>query len=195
MLTSSVPKEGKTLLSFALAQNMVGLGKRILLIEADVRRRVHSIEFDRNNSVSLLDLIAGNKNLGEVSLYAEELGFDILTATRSDENAADIFASQRFSKLLTELREHYDYIIIDSPPILAVPDARLIGNISDFNIYIVKWNKSTRAQVDQGLDMLSSIGVNTIGLVLNQIDTRKTKTYGYTGSYGSGAYGSEYYES
>ena len=195
MLTSSVPKEGKTLLSFALAQNMVGLGKRILLIEADVRRRVHSIEFDRNNSVSLLDLIAGDKNLDEVSLYAEELGFDILTATRSDENAADIFASQRFSKLLTELREHYDYIIIDSPPILAVPDARLIGNISDVNIYIVKWNKSTRAQVDQGLDMLSSIGVNTIGLVLNQIDTRQTKTYGYTGSYGSGAYGSEYYES
>jgi succinoglycan biosynthesis transport protein ExoP len=195
MLTSSVPKEGKTLLSFALAQNMVGLGKRILLIEADVRRRVHSVEFDRNNLVSLLDLIAGDKNLDEVSLYAEELGFDILAATRSDKNAADIFASKRFSKLLTELREHYDYIIIDSPPILAVPDARLIGNISDVNIYIVKWNKSTRAQVDQGLDMLSSSGVNTIGLVLNQIDTRKTKTYGYTGSYGSGAYGSEYYES
>ena len=133
--------------------------------------------------------------MDEVSLYVEELGFDILTATRSDENAADIFASQRFSKLLTELREHYDYIIIDSPPILAVPDARLIGNISDVTIYIVKWNKSTRAQVDQGLDMLSSIGVNTIGLVLNQIDSRKTKTYGYTGSYGYGAYRSEYYES
>ena len=195
MLTSSVPKEGKTLLSFALAQNMAGLGKRILLIEADVRRRVHSIEFDRSNSVSLLDLLAGDKNLNEVSLYVEELGFDILTSTRSDKNAADIFASQRFSKLLTELREHYDYIIIDTPPVLAVPDARLIGSISDANIYIVKWNKSTREQVNQGLEMLSSIGVNTIGLVLNQIDTRNTKTYGYTGSYGYGAYGSEYYES
>ena len=195
MLTSSVPKEGKTLLSFALAQNMAGLGKRILLMEADVRTRVHSIEFDRNNSVSLLDLLAGDKNLNEVSLYVEELGFDILTSTRSDKNAADIFASKRFSKLLTELREHYDYIIIDTPPVLAVPDARLIGSISDANIYIVKWNKSTRGQVNQGLEMLSSIGVNTIGLVLNQIDTRNTKTYGYTGSYGYGAYGSEYYES
>jgi succinoglycan biosynthesis transport protein ExoP len=195
MLTSSVPKEGKTLLSFALAQNMAGLGKRILVMEADVRTRVHSIEFDRNNSVSLLDLLAGDKNLNEVSLYVEELGFDILTSTRSDKNAADIFASKRFSKLLTELREHYDYIIIDTPPVLAVPDARLIGSISDANIYIVKWNKSTRGQVNQGLEMLSSIGVNTIGLVLNQIDTRNTKTYGYTGSYGYGAYGSEYYES
>ena len=195
MLTSSVPKEGKTILSFALAQNMVGLGKRILLIEADIRRRVQSVEIDRNNTVALLDLMAGNKKWKEVSLYVEELGFDILTATKSDKNAADIFASQRFSELLTELREYYDYIIIDSPPVLAVPDARLLGAISDANIYVVEWNKTTGAQVDQGLDMLSSIGVNTIGLVLNQIDPHKTKTYGYTGSYGYGAYGSEYYES
>lgn len=195
MLTSSVPKEGKTILSFALAQNMVGLGKRILLIEADIRRRVHSVEIDRDNTVALLDLVAGDKKWKEVSLYVEELGFDILTATRSDKNAADIFASQRFSELLTELREYYDYIIIDSPPVLAVPDARLIGAVSDANIYVVEWNKTTVAQVDQGLDMLSSIGVNTIGLVLNQIDPYKTKTYGYTGSYGYGAYGSEYYES
>jgi len=195
MLTSSVPKEGKTILSFALAQNMVGLGKRILLIEADIRRRVHSVKIDRNNTVALLDLVAGDKKLKEVSLYVEELGFDILTATRSDKNAADIFASQRFSELITELREYYDYIIIDSPPVLAVPDARLISAISDANIYVVEWNKTTCAQVDQGLDMLSSIGVNTIGLVLNQIDPHKTKTYGYTGSYGYGAYGSEYYES
>jgi len=195
MLTSSVPKEGKTILSFALAQNMVGLGKRILLIEADIRRRVHSVKIDRNNTVALLDLVAGDKKWKEVSLYVEELGFDILTATRSDKNAADIFASQRFSELITELREYYDYIIIDSPPVLAVPDARLISAISDANIYVVEWNKTTCAQVDQGLEMLSSIGVNTIGLVLNQIDPHNTKTYGYTGSYGYGAYGSEYYES
>jgi len=195
MLTSSVPKEGKTILSFALAQNMVGLGKRILLIEADIRRRVHSVEIDRSNTVALLDLVAGDKKWKEVSLYVEEFGFDILTASRSDKNAADIFASQRFSELLTELREYYDYIIIDSPPVLAVPDARVIGAISDANIYVVEWNKTSSAQVDQGLEMLSSIGVNTIGLVLNQIDSRKTKTYGYTGSYGYGAYRSEYYES
>ena len=80
MLTSSVPKEGKTILSFALAQNMVGLGKRILLIEADIRRRVQSVEIDRNNTVALLDLVAGDKKWKEVSLYVEELGFDILTA-------------------------------------------------------------------------------------------------------------------
>ena len=195
MLTSSVPKEGKTILTYALAQNMVGLGKRILLIEADIRRRDHSVKIDRNNTVALLDLMMGHKEFKDVNPFVEEIGFDILTATRSDMNAADLFASERFPKLLTELREYYDYIIIDSPPVLSVPDARLISTVSDINIYIVKWNKTSRAQVDQGLDMISSIGTKTIGLVLNQIDPNKTKTYGYTGSYGYDTYGSKYYES
>ena len=195
MLTSSIPKEGKTILSYALAQNMVGLGKRILLIEADIRRRVHSVKIDRNNTVALLDLMMGHKEFKDVNPFVEELGFDILTATRSDINAADLFASERFPKLLTELREYYDYIIIDSPPVLSVPDARLISTISDISIYIVKWNKTTHAQVEQGIDMITSMGVKTIGLVLNQIDSNKAKTYGYTGSYGYDTYGSKYYES
>ena len=195
MLTSSVPKEGKTILTYALAQNMVGLGKRILLIEADIRRRDHSVKIDRNNTVALLDLMMGHKEFKDVNLFVEELGFDILTATKSEMNAADLFASGRFPKLLTELREYYDYIIIDSPPVLSVPDARLISTISDISIYIVKWNKTTHAQIDQGLDMITSMGVKTIGLVLNQIDSNKAKTYGYTGSYGYDTYGSKYYES
>ena len=101
----------------------------------------------------------------------------------------------RFSKLLTELRNHYDYILIDSPPVLSVPDARLIGANSDVSIYIVKWDKTTRDQVDQGLDMLTSIGINATGLVLNQVDPRRMKTYGYISPYGYNAYGSEYYDS
>ena len=195
MLTSSIPKEGKTILTYALAQNMVGLGKRILLIEADIRRRDHSVKIDRNSTVALLDLMMGHKEFKDVNPFVEELGFDILTATRSDINAADLFASERFPKLLTKLREYYDYIIIDSPPVLSVPDARLISTISDISIYIVKWNKTTHAQIDQGLDMITCMGVKTIGLVLNQIDSNKAKTYGYTGSYGYDTYGSKYYES
>ena len=195
MFTSSVPKEGKTMLTFALAQNMVGLGKRILLIEADIRRSTHSVKINRQNTVAFVDLILGNKEFKDVNLFVEELGHDILTASKTDMNAADIFASHQFPKLLTELRNHYDYILIDSPPVLSVPDARLIGANSDVSIYIVKWDKTTRDQVDQGLDMLTSIGINATGLVLNQVDPRRMKTYGYISPYGYNAYGSEYYDS
>jgi len=195
MLTSSVPKEGKSVLTFALAQNMIGLGKRVLLIESDIRRRVHSIDIDRSKTVSLIDLLLGNKKFKDVNLFVEDFGFDILTASRSDVNAADLFSSQRFSKFLTELRDHYDYILLDSPPVLAVPDARLLGANADANIYIVEWNKTTRAQLNQGLEMFSSVGVNITGLVLNQVNAKKLKTFGYISSYGYNAYGSEYYDS
>ena len=195
MLTSSVSKEGKTILTYALAQNMIGLGKRVLLIEADIRRRVQSVDIDRKNTISLTDLLMNEKNLKDLNLFVEELGFNILTAKKSNKNAADIFSSKKFSEVLTELREHYDYILIDSPPVLAVPDARVIGKNCDANIYIVEWNKTTRSQVDQGLDMLSSAGVNITGLVLNQVDPHKIKSYGYVNQYGYGSYGSEYYES
>ena len=194
MITSSVPQEGKTILTFALAQNMSDLGKRVLLIEADIRKRVLSVHIDRKNTVAFLDLLTGKRKMQDVNPFVDELGFSILTGTKSIINAADIFASERFSQLLTDLREHYDFILIDTPPVLAVPDARVIGANCDANIYIVEWNKTTREQVDQGLEMLSSVGVETNGLVLNQIDKRKMKSYGYVREYGYGLDGSEYYE-
>jgi capsular exopolysaccharide synthesis family protein len=194
MLTSSIPGEGKTTLALALARNMVGLGKRVLLIEADIRRRVYSEYMDTEKTVALLDLLTEKVQPEDVSPYVEDLGFDILTGTKSDVNAADLFASERFSSLLKNLREHYDYILIDTPPVLAVPDARVIGSLSDANIYVVQWNGTTRTQVRQGLEMLGSVSVDITGLVLNKLDARKMKTYGYGGQYGYDTYGSSYYD-
>lgn len=194
MLTSSIPGEGKTTLALALARNMVGLGKRVLLIEADIRRRVYSEYMNTEKTVALLDLLTEKVQPEDVSPYVEDLGFDVLTGTKSDINAADLFASERFSSLLKNLREHYDYILIDTPPVLAVPDARVIGSLSDANIYVVQWNGTTRTQVRQGLEMLGSVSVDITGLVLNELDARKMKTYGYGGQYGYDTYGSSYYD-
>jgi polysaccharide biosynthesis transport protein len=194
MLTSSAPGEGKTTLAFSLAQSMASLGKSVILIEADIRRGVHTVDIDRKNSVPLLNLLIGDNEFKDVNYFNQDLGFHILTGTKSNKNAADIFASQRFYDFLKELRGHYDHIIIDTPPILAVPDARIIGANSDANIYIVKWNETTRAQVYQGLDMLSGIGVGITGLVLNQIDSKKMKFFDYAGQYGHNANGSGYYD-
>ena len=194
MLTSSVPGEGKSTLSIALARNMVGLGKRVLLIEADIRRRVYSEYIDVNTTVSLLDLLTGEVSAEDVNPFVEDLGFDVLTGAKSDVNAADLFASERFTDLLRNLRQHYDYILIDTPPVLAVPDARVIGASADANVYVVKWNSTTRTQLRQGLEMLSTVNVRVDGVVLNQIDSRKMKSYGYAGQYGYDTYGSKYYD-
>ena len=194
MVTSSIPGEGKTILSFALAVNMVGLGKKVLLIEADIRRTILPIDIDRRNKVSLVDIVVDGKNCTFENLFFDDLGFSILTGGKSNSNAADIFSSANFAKLLTDVKDYYDYVIIDTPPVLAVPDARLIGAKSDATIFIVQWDKTGRAQIDQGLEMLSSVGVKAIGLVMNQVDARKNKSYGYEGQYDYHSYGAEYYE-
>ena len=194
MFTSSISGEGKTTITYSLAQNMTGLGKNVLLIEADIRRINQTVDIESKNTVALVDLLIGSVKLKDVDLFVDELGFSVLSGAKSDKNAADLFSTERFSQLIAELRENYDYILIDTPPVLVVPDARVIAGNIDANIYIVEWNKTTRAQVDQGLKMLSSVSVNSAGLILNQVNTQKVKTYGYANQYGYGLYGSKYYQ-
>ena len=96
------------------------------------------------------------------------------------------------------LREHYDHVIIDTPPVLAVPDARVIARFADAVLYIVGWNKTHREQVREGISELRSLGVTISGVVLNQIDGRKMSRYGYGyggySRYGSRKYGQGYYD-
>jgi len=194
MLTSSIPSEGKTTLTYSLAQNMACLGKKVLLIEADIRKTSNSVFIDRKKTIKLVDLLADARKIQDVNFFNEELGFSIITGNKANKNATDLFASKAFSKLITDLREQFEYIFIDTPPVLAVADARVIGANIDANIYIVEWNKTTHGNVYQGLDMLTSVGVNTIGLILNKVNLKKSKAYGYASHYDHKSFGSKYYE-
>jgi capsular exopolysaccharide synthesis family protein len=195
MITSSVAGEGKTTVALALAQNMAGLGKRVLLVEGDIRRRIFAEYFNVTAGVSLLDAMADPANLDDPSLYQPDLGVDLLVATKAHINAADLFASEKFRSLIVELRQRYDFILIDTPPVLAVPDARVIAPQADCVLYIVQWNSTTRTQVRQGLEMFSLFGLKVAGLVLSKVDAAQMKRYGYGGQYGYDAYRSKYYDS
>lgn len=184
MSTSSIPGEGKTTQSIGLAQNLSGLGKRVLLIECDMRRRVFPRYFDVSSPLGLLSALSGDHPLDQVIQHDDTLGADIIFGEETHVNAADVFSSERFLTLLTELRTMYDYIVVDTPPVLAVPDARIIGQHCDAIIYSVKWDTTNKEQVSSGLQQLYSVGLKPTGLVLSVVDTRRLKTYGY-GSYGS----------
>ncbi len=191
MSTSSIPGEGKTTQSLALAQNLSGLGKKVLLVEGDIRRRTFAEYFDIKNQQGLLAVLSGEAKLEDVVIFNEDLKADVLIGEKSAVNAADVFSSDKFHAFLDELREKYDYVIIDTPPVLAVPDARVIGQSVDAVLYTVKWDSTTRRQVAEGLKSLRSVGTAVTGLVLAQIDKRGMKRYGYGDSYG--AYG-DYYD-
>jgi capsular exopolysaccharide synthesis family protein len=192
MSTSSIPGEGKTTQSLAMAQNLAGLGKKVLLIEGDIRKRIFSEYFDIKTDKGLLAVLSGEVTLEEAAVYNDQLRAHILIGEKSKVNAADVFSSDTFDRFLKTARDAFDYVIIDTPPVLAVPDARVIGGSVDAIMYAVKWDSTTRRQVSEGLRSFANVNVKVSGLVLTQIDKRGMKRYGYGDSYGS--YSNYYHE-
>ncbi|WP_322867757.1 GumC family protein [Aquicoccus sp. G2-2] len=189
MSTSSIPGEGKTTTSLALSQNLAGLGKKVLLVEGDIRRRTFGQYFDLSERKGILSVLSGDATLEEAVYHEEMLNIDLLCGEKSTINAADVFSSARFTQFLQDLRKVYDYIVIDTPPVLAVPDARVIGQKVDAILYSVKWDSTTHRQVIEGLRAFENVNVKVTGLVLGQIDPKGMRRYGYQDGYQSyGAY-------
>ncbi|MBZ0122824.1 MAG: polysaccharide biosynthesis tyrosine autokinase [Roseovarius sp.] len=195
MSTSSLPGEGKTTQAVALAQNLAGLGKRVLLVEGDIRRRTLNEYFSEAPRGGLITALAGDAPLRDVVFFDERLGADVLMGQKSRANAADIFSSDRFRDFIAEVRGSYDYVIVDTPPVLVVPDARVIGQHVDAIVFSVAWNKTHRGQVMAAMREFESVNLRVTALVLSQIDPKGMKRYGYGGKYGAySTYGRGYYE-
>ena len=183
MLTSALPGEGKTTCCIALAQISKALGKRVLLVECDLRRRTFRHYFDLPVHGGLLSVLSGANSFEDVVHHDEDSGLHVLPGEESSVNAADVFASHRFTEFIIEMRKEFDFIFIDTPPVLAVPDARVIAQNSDAVIFCVRWNKTAREAVVEGLRFFAQIHVKVAGLVLSQVNVNKMARYGYS-SYG-----------
>lgn len=185
MSTSSVPGEGKTTQSLALTQNLSGMGKKVLLIEGDIRRRVFAEYFHIQGKKGLVSVLTGEETFEKVVVHEPTLNADLLVGDKSSINAADVFSSEKFRFFLNDLRSKYDHIIIDTPPVLAVPDARVIGPLVDRILYTVKWDSTPHRMVREGLKSFESVNLQVTGLVLGQISPQGMKKYGYGNSYGA----------
>jgi len=189
LFTSSIPGEGKTTSSVLLAINAAALEKKVLLVECDLRRSTFRTYFGPRTQLGLLDVIQQNEGW-EGAIWSEPgTGADIIFGGQSKgRNAGDIFASREFTDFIERMKSRYDLVILDSPPVLPVPDARLIANHCDQIIYAVKSSSTPSSVVSAGLRLFDTTNTRVDGLVLTQIQ----KNAGY-GIYGYG-YGSEYYQ-
>ncbi|WP_334062909.1 GumC family protein [Limimaricola cinnabarinus] len=195
LVSSSVPGEGKTTQAIGLAHNLAGLGKKVLLVEGDIRRRTFKEYFKSETDLGLIGVLSEEVPLEQAILRPEGFPVDVLMGQKSSVNAADLFSSDTFEGFMARARKQYDYIVIDTPPVLVVPDARVIAAVADAIVYVAQWDSTPRSQVIEGLKLFASVGAPVTGLSLSQIDPKKMKRYGYGGQYGAYAgYGRKYYD-
>lgn len=193
LVTSCMPEEGKSTLSIFMAQSLAAMGRRVLLLEGDIRRRVFGQYFDLPTDLGFVSALSGDATLKQVIVREERLNLDILPGETTWVNAADLFTSERFQGFVESLREHYDHVIVDTPPVLVVPDARIMGRHADAILLSVRWDRTSSEQVRAGLDAFRTVGLPVTGLALNGIDPRKLKRYGYSRGYGNYGFGAKGY--
>ncbi len=180
VITSSVPGEGKSTLSVNLAYAL-GQMEKVLLIDADLRRPTLGKNFDFPvGTPGLANLIAGTAKLDECIRHVD--GIDMIGAGTVPPNPLELLSSPRFAKALEVLKSKYERIIIDSPPTQAVSDAIVLSTFANSLIYVIKSDSTHIPLVEKGVGQLLQNNAPVSGIVLNQVDIKKAKKYGY--SYG-----------
>ncbi len=173
LVTSTGPAEGKTVVASNLAIGLALTGQRVLLLDGDMRRpRVHQV-FDVTLEPGLSDLVASAGKPADVIKPTSVSNLWILTAGVSTENPAEILSSQRFKQLLTALGEEYDWIVIDSPPVMAVTDASILSHVASAVVFVVTADKTNRASARVALDQLDAAQATFVGAVLNGVDLER----------------------
>lgn len=192
MVTSSVPKEGKTTVSINLAFAF-GQLKKTILIDADLRRPSIGKQFGiPSYQPGVANLIMQTHSIDECLNHDEESGVDVITAGTVPSNPQELLASRGFTELVTKLKEKYDYVVIDTAPTQAVSDSMIVAERTDSIVYVVRADATSDKLINNGLSRLIQVGHRVDGVVLNQVDLRKSDvSYKYAGFYDQYGYTSE----
>jgi len=184
LVTSSVPKEGKSTVSINLAFALGQLNK-VLLVDTDLRRPTLAKQFDLPGfQPGIANLIAGTHTLDECIVYDEFSGLDLICAGSVPSNPQELLASAQFKKIMHSLASIYEYIIVDSAPTQAVSDAIVVSNVCDSVVYVVKADSTSHKIINAGVSRFLNVGHRVDGIVLNQVDLKKARQTGeYSGFY------------
>lgn len=178
MVTSALQGEGKSLTALNLAIALGQTDEKVLLIDCDLRRPRMSRLMNLNAPAGLSNLLMDFGLLDVAVINSEEHGIDLILAGDIPPNPAELLSSGRMQKLLDLMREKYDYVILDSPPVDLVVDAVALSSLCDGVLFVVRANQSERGAVIHGMDQLEYAGANVIGFVFNGVTAETTRGYG-----------------
>jgi capsular exopolysaccharide synthesis family protein len=168
MVTSSEPGEGKTLTAANLAASLARLNQRVLLIDADLRKpELHEL-FGATQQPGLTDVLAGTATSNTFRKTAVPRLW-LMPSGAASRNPADVLGSERFRKLIDMLGRQFDWVVIDSPPVLAVTDPCLIGRVVSGVLFVVGCGQTSREAAAAAVERLDTAGSNLLGAVLNRV--------------------------
>jgi capsular exopolysaccharide synthesis family protein len=178
MVTSSIAGEGKTTTVCNLACVMTDLKKNILIIDMDLRKPTVHKHFKISNKIGLTDLLM---NKDDYKSYINKVypRLDVLTTGKIPANPIEVIASKALKDMLKELSENYDYIFLDTPPLLMVSDPITIATFSDAVILTVSYGETEKEAAKKSIDSLNQINANIVGTVLNKMPVTKHHKYYY----------------
>jgi capsular exopolysaccharide synthesis family protein len=179
LVTSALPGEGKTSLAASLAVFAVQLGHKTLLVDLDLRRPAVAREFNAAPAADLLAVLAGTGRLEDAIVRDPASGVALLAAGHDHGNPITLLTSKRLKAVLRAARECYDYVIIDTPPVLGLPDVKALSPASDAILFVVQWDRTARDAAAAALRQLADVSAKVAGVVLNQVDMRKHASYAY----------------
>ena len=187
VLTSCTPNEGKSTTAVQLSSSLADAGKKVLLIDADLRKSVMTDEFQVTGHVKgLSHFLADRADLADTMYKVKDKDMVVIFAGHVPPNPAELLSQKRFASMLVSARNVNDYIIIDAPPLGSVIDAAIIANHSDVSILVVAAQNTSRKFARLVKEQLERSGCPILGVVLNKVDIKNDKYYGkyYTHYYG-----------
>lgn len=181
MITSVDEHEGKTTVSVNMAMSLASMGHKVVLVDADLRKpstRKHFPEMLRPEEESLGDLLVGKADINSVIRYDKESSLYLLLNNKPFRNSSEVLSQPVFKKLISELSEQFDFVIIDTPPVSLVADAETISPVASETLLVVHQDASFVGEINDVIETLNAAGTEVIGCVVNDVRTIEGLLFG-----------------
>lgn len=182
-ITSSVSGEGKSITILNLAISFAEAGKKVLLLDGDMRRPALARLLIEKAAPGLSNVLAGLNTPAESIRREVYPNLDILFSGDIPPNPSELLGSKEMEQLIEKLSREYDYILMDTPPINIVSDACIIGNMLDGVLYLVRQNRAEKKMVADGINQLQLSGTKLLGFIFNGVETKKRRYNAYATEY------------
>lgn len=178
-VTSALPGEGKTTTAVCLAISGAKAGSKVVIVDCDIRRRNVSRLLGVEAEFGLLDVLDGNAKLDQALTQSETSGAWVLPLAKREFTPQEVFNTPAMEEVLRDLRARFDLVILDTAPVLAIAETRVLASQADVVMFLTRWRKTSAKAADSALRILEQSDAVVAGVVLTQVDVNQQASYGY----------------